>query len=228
MYPLRITINCEYDVLDRSRQLPFAVVFGICRPKPKGSASDGESMLLSTSGSIFDVPFALSNGLLRLYRCSSWEEVDLGSFSATASAESRYISLPPRRDGSYELKFTESYRCPMEAVDELAERLEDNVEYRICVASNKLEVPWWAYGQPEDLLTPDRKPRVPSEAAALVCLGKARGRASFEVVPSLEWPPQVDVYLQTQDQQARPESQVRVLPLLVKCVLQSHLFISHC
>lgn len=190
--PLKITISSQYTVFDQSGKLPFSIVFGLCRRKPTGDAHDSHTILLDTSGSVLDVPVALANGLLKLYRGREQLEVDLSSFTATA-AEPRYISIPPRPERTHNTQSAEPYHCQIDAAGPLADFLQPGAWYSMRVKSEQFAVRWWAYGEPEEILMSDTKPAVPSEPTALVSRGRPTGRALFKVVPSLEWPPRVEV-----------------------------------
>ena len=57
--------HSRYQVFDASGQLPFNIVFGLCRRSP--GDTDLRPLLIEIAGSVLDVPFALAHGLLTLH-----------------------------------------------------------------------------------------------------------------------------------------------------------------
>lgn len=62
--PIYTLIHNQYQVLDTSGQLPFSVVFGLCR---RSSQDSNElPLVLDTRRSALDVSYALTNKILKL------------------------------------------------------------------------------------------------------------------------------------------------------------------
>ena len=205
---IQIAINTEYRVLDLSYYLPLNIVFGLARRSHADNSA--QPLLLETSGSTFDVPFALSKGWLKLLQGSDRHEVDLTSINVSPST-SRYISLPPKREGLM-LKNFETHICGIGVPNELSRILQPGIEYRIQIATEQLHVQWWAYGEHSDLLNTEDMPMAASESTTLV-ISKSSGNPSFKVVPSLPTPPQVEVHLQMEA--AVQSSSVGLFPLVI-------------
>ncbi|MCJ1345992.1 hypothetical protein MMC31_004203 [Peltigera leucophlebia] len=69
----------RYRIFDASGQLPFSLVFGLCRRSP--ADTDPRPLLLEIAASVLDVPFALAHGLLTLHEqhpedAKQWAEAD--------------------------------------------------------------------------------------------------------------------------------------------------------
>lgn len=102
-------IHRQYQVLDHSGQLPFSIVFDLCRH----ASTDTESrpLLLATRESAFDAPYALANKRLYLIvEDADVEEADLRQETALAveklsqfETKSTYLSLssPVNRSGRW-------------------------------------------------------------------------------------------------------------------------------
>lgn len=61
---VHVTLHSQYQVFDASGGLPFSFVFGLCQHS--SADSDPMPLTLNTRNSVFDVPWALANGLLEL------------------------------------------------------------------------------------------------------------------------------------------------------------------
>ncbi len=72
---IQVRLNSTYRVLDLSSNLPFSLVFGLCRRAPLNT--DPRTLLIQKSSSVFDLPYALSTGLLKLQEGKERREVDL-------------------------------------------------------------------------------------------------------------------------------------------------------
>ena len=205
---VHVKINSRYPVFDQSGRLPFSIIFGLRRRSP--GDTDSRPTVLDTSGSMFDVPFALANGLLRLYRDQNRqkEEVDMSSLHAVA-AEPCHISLGPwTREQTDRRRGFETYECRIDAENEVAWMLRPHAKYVVRLASKQLSVRWWAYGEPAELLMEDPRPNCASSSAALVNSKDSAGKAAFKTEPSLPWPPRVEVHVRM-NSQASSSDQVR-------------------
>lgn len=192
---LKIRINSQCRVFDQSGGLPFSIVFGLSRRSP--TDVDTRPILLDTSGSVLDVPFALANGLLKLYQGPNAEEVDLRSFQAPAS-KSQYLTLAAREEGqTHPWRNLHTHLCRIHVTSPLAKLLQSNTKYTIRLASEHLAVQWWAYGEPTALVSADGTPTQASESAAVLVSSKpSTGKAAFTTVSSLPWPPHVETRMQ--------------------------------
>jgi len=201
MNDLRIhtQIHSRYQVLDASGQLPFSIVFGLCRRSP--ADTDPRSLLLEIAGSVLDVPYALAHGLLTLYQqdpedpedTKQWVEVDLSRLSKVAANEAECLALPSpvNRTEHWRDAFT-VYQCHVDVNGELASILEPGKKYIIRLASEDLGVKRWAYSDRKQFINNDGKPSHDSEAVKLVNSKPTAGNATFTVVKSLSWPPRME------------------------------------
>lgn len=196
MTKLRIhtQIHSRYQVFDASGQLPFSIVFGLCRRSP--ADTDPRPLILEIAGTVLDVPYALAHGLLTLREQHSedtkqWVEVDLGRLNGVAAKEVEYLPLPSpvnrtkhRRDA-----FT-VYQCHVD-VSKLVSILEPGKKYSIRLVSEDLGVKRSAYSDQKLFVGNDGKPSHASEAVKLVNSKPTAGNAIFTVVKSLSWPPRI-------------------------------------
>jgi len=201
MNDLRIhtQIHSRYQVLDASGQLPFSIVFGLCRRSP--ADTDPRSLLLEIAGSVLDVPYALAHGLLTLYQqdpedpedTKQWVEVDLSRLSKVAANEAECLALPSpvNRTEHWRDAFM-VYQCHVDVNGELASILEPGKKYIIRLASEDLGVKRWAYSDRKQFINNDGKPSHDSEAVKLVNSKPTAGNATFTVVKSLSWPPRME------------------------------------
>ncbi|MCJ1423072.1 hypothetical protein MMC29_000953 [Sticta canariensis] len=60
-------INSPYQVLDASGQLPFSVIFGLCRQSP--ADTDPRPLVLEIAGSVLDVPTERWRDAFTVYQC---------------------------------------------------------------------------------------------------------------------------------------------------------------
>ncbi|MCJ1242119.1 hypothetical protein MMC14_010126 [Varicellaria rhodocarpa] len=185
-YELRIHthIHSRYQVFDASGQLPFSIVFDLCRRSP--ADTDPRSLLLEIAGSILDVPYALGHGLLTLYEqdpedAKQWVEVDLRRLKEVAAKEAECLSLA-----------FPVYQCYVNINGELASILEPRKKYMIRLASEDFSVTQWAYSDRKRLVDNDGKPNHDSEAVKLVNSKLTAGNATFKVVKNLSWLPRIE------------------------------------
>ena len=198
MNELRIhtQIHSRYQIYDASGQLPFSIVFGLCRRSP--ADADPRPLLLEVSGSVLDVPYALAHGLLTLHEqdpqdAKQWVEVDLGRLNNVAAKEAECLSLPSpvNRKEHWRDAFT-VYQYHVDVDSDLPSILEPGKKYIIRLASGDLGVKRWAYSDRNQFVDNDGKPGHGSEAVKLVNSKPTAGNATFKVVKSLPWPPRVE------------------------------------
>ncbi|KAL8796258.1 MAG: hypothetical protein Q9195_001373 [Heterodermia aff. obscurata] len=199
MNELRIhtQIHSRYQVLDASGQLPFSIVFGLCRRSP--ADTDPRPLLLETAGSVLDVPYALAHGLLTLHEQDPEDakqslEVDLRRLNKVAVKEAECLSLPSpvNRTEHWRDAFT-VYQCHVEVNGELASSLEPGKKYTLRLASEDLGVKRCAYSDRKQFVNDnDGRPSHDYEAIKLVNSKSTAGNATFKVVKSLPWPPRTE------------------------------------
>ena len=189
-------INSRYQVFDASGQLPFSIVFGLCR---RSSAdTDPRPLLLKIVGSVLDVPYALIHGLLTLHKqdpedAEQWVEVDLSRLDQIAAKETECLSLPSPVSRTERWRDAVTvYQCHVHVDSELASILEPGKKYRIRLASKDLGVKRWAHSDRKQFVDNDGKPNRDSETVKLVNSKPTGGNATFRVVKSLCWPPRME------------------------------------
>lgn len=199
MSDLRIhtQIHSRYQVFDASGQLPFSIVFGLCRRSP--ADSDSRPLNLEIAGSALDVPYALAHGLLTLHEqdtedAKQWVEVNLSRLNklATKEAECLTLSSPVNRMEHWRNAFT-VYQCHIDVTGELASILKPGKKYIIRLASENLGVKYWVYSDRKQFVDKNGEPGRESEAVKLVNSKPSAGNATFTVVKSLSWPPIMEI-----------------------------------
>lgn len=199
MSELRIhtQIHSRYQVFDASGQLPFSIVFGLCRRSP--ADTDPRALLLEIAGSALDVPYALAHDLLTLHEkdpqdIKQWVRVDLSRLKTVAASEAGCLSLPSPVDRTEHWRdaFT-VYQGHVDFNDELASILKLGKKYIIRLASKDLGVKRWAYNNDrKQFVDDDEKPSHNAEAVKLVNSKSTASNAPFTVVKSLSWPPRME------------------------------------
>lgn len=201
MSDLRIhtQIHSHYQVFDASGQLPFSIVFGLCRRSL--ADSDSRPLILEIAGSALDVPYALAHGLLTLHEqdpedAKQWVEVNLSRLNklATKAAECLTLSSPVNRMESWRDAFT-VYQCHIDVTGELASILKPGKKYIIKLASEVLGVKYSAYSDRKQFVDNNGKPSHDSESVKLVNSKPSAGNATFTVVKGLSWPPRMETRL---------------------------------
>ncbi|KAH8900453.1 hypothetical protein GQ53DRAFT_835490 [Thozetella sp. PMI_491] len=188
---LYVVVSSEYLKFDLSGGLPFSIVFHLCRYAGMGAADD-KSLLFDMSGSVFDVPFALGNGLLRLYDDDAGSEVDLRAMGFNPPPSRTHIyRLDPKPKG-HRTRVAQGLTVPVPVSSPLAKLLKPRTKYSIRLDQGRLGISWWAYGDPSELLV-DGKPAWPSERTNLVAKTPGTGRALFWTASSLVVPPTVEI-----------------------------------
>ena len=194
--PIFAHINSLYQVFDATGQLPFSVVFGLCRRRD----TDSRSLLLETAGSVLDVPYALANDLLILHEqhpdhFTQWIEVDLGSLSDVTEKNAECICLPSPVGRTQRWRDALTvYRCHIGAHGPLASILLPGKKYRIRLAGEDLGVKRFAYGDHGHFADNQNL----SSDVKLINSQPTGGNATFKVVKGLPWPPRVETRMQLQ------------------------------
>ncbi|MCJ1463327.1 hypothetical protein MMC07_001934 [Pseudocyphellaria aurata] len=190
-------INTRYQVFDASGQLPFTIVFGLCRRSL--ADTDSRPLLLESAGSVLDVPYALAHGLLTLHErdpedAQKWVEVDLSRLTKVAAKEAESLSLPsPVNRKEHWRNCFIVYQCRVDANGEWVSILEPGKKYIIRLASRDLGVKRWAYSDRKQFDDNDGKSSHDSEAVRLVNSKPSAGNAPFTFVKSLYWPPIMEI-----------------------------------
>ncbi|KAI0429120.1 hypothetical protein F5Y09DRAFT_311094 [Xylaria sp. FL1042] len=201
MERLRIhtAIHNRYRVFDAAGQLPFSIVFGLCRRSPDDVAP--RNIILHTKNSVLDVPYAISNGLLTLHEEHEAGErgskVELsGQRGAPESERGTYltISSPIGRTKHWREDMT-IFQYHIDPKSELGSVLQPGKTYTIRLASEDLGVKWWTYSEDDHISTDEACIVQASESAKLINSKSSGGKASFKVVPSLTFPPNVEMHM---------------------------------
>ncbi|KAF4993316.1 hypothetical protein FDECE_13431 [Fusarium decemcellulare] len=188
-------IHSKYQVFDSSGKLPFSIVFGLCRRSSEDA--DPRPLHINTANSILDVPYALSNKLLALLVYDADKgtdiEVDGGQLGQPDSHEESYLTLPSPVGRTVNWKRCISiYQCRRDPKSQLASLLKPGKKYTIRHRAGQYLGNGWYTENPEELRQP---PLTLSDKQKLV-VSKADGRASFNVVPCLSWPPKIQARMQ--------------------------------
>lgn len=203
-------IHSRYRVLDASGQLPFSIVFGLCRRSP--TDIDPRPLLVDIAGSVFDVPSALAHGLLTLHEQGPDDAkkligVDLKKLSKIEAKDGECISLPTpvNRTEHWRDTFT-VYQWHLDVNGELASVLELGKKYIVKLASEDLGVRRLAYSDRNHFIGNDGQSDDAVEPLKLVNSKPTAGNASFTVVRSLDWPPRVETKMRLCAGPTSPES----------------------
>ncbi|KAH0365329.1 hypothetical protein KCU65_g6128, partial [Aureobasidium melanogenum] len=200
-------IHHRYQVYDHSGQLPFSVVFGLCRRSPEDT--DPRPMVLDTRESVLDVPYALANGLLVL----DVKDPDLKAETANAIEELRsekglntYLSLPSPVNikQRWTIALVE-YRYEITQSSQLASIFKPETTYELRIATRDLGIKWYGYGEKDELVDNEGQPTRDTEQIQLVS-DRRHGRCIFTVVPSLSWPQPLITRLQLEPTNANEEN----------------------
>lgn len=198
MSELRIhtVINSRYQVLDASGQLPFSIVFGLCRRSP--ADTNPRPLLLDIAGSALDFPYALTHGLLTLGEkdptdAKQWVEVDLSRLNKVAAKDAEWLPLssPVNRTEHWREAFT-AYLSHVDVNLEWTSILDPEKKYRIRLASKDLGVKRWAYSDGKQFVAKNEELSQNAEAVKLVNSKPTASNAAFRLVKSLPWPPRIE------------------------------------
>ena len=189
-------IHSLFQVFDASGQLPFSIVFGLCRRSH--TDTDPRSLLVETAGSVLDVPYALAHGLLTLHEQVSEDtqklvEVDLKKLSKVEAKHGHSISLPSPVDRKEHWRDTFTvYPYHVDVNGELALVLVPGKKYIVKLASEDLGVRRSAYSDRDHLIDKEGQCDDGSRPVKLVSSKPTAGKATFTVLKSLLWPPRVE------------------------------------
>ena len=133
MPELRIwtVISRNYLVFDKSGRLPFTIIFGLCRRDD----TDPRPLRVQTRGTIFDVPYALSNDLLQLReydpRTKQYVRVEIEELDNTDNLDQYFTRPSPvGRAGNWRNWITE-YHYRVEPNSELASFFKAGKRYAV-------------------------------------------------------------------------------------------------
>ena len=189
-------IHSRYQVFDASGQLPFSIVFGLCRRSP--TDTDPRPLLVETAGSVLDVLYALAHGLLTLHEQDSKDAkkfvgVDLQKLGNVKAKDGDFISLPsPVGRAEHWRDALTVYQHQVDVNGELASLLEPGKKYIVKLASEDLGVRRLAYSDCNHFVGKERQSDDDSEPVKLVNSKPTAGNATFTVVDNLSWPPKVE------------------------------------
>ncbi|KAI1404899.1 hypothetical protein F4819DRAFT_445888 [Hypoxylon fuscum] len=196
---IHTVIHSRYQVLDASGQLPFSIVFGLCRRLPNNT--DARPIVLHTANSSLDVPYAIAHGLLTLHEHhgEGGQETRVhlaGQLRLSESKVGTYLTLssPVGRAQHWREAMT-IYQYRINPNSELASVLQPGRKYTIRLAGKDLGVKWWVYGNNDQLPNNKESTTRASETAKLVNSKPSAGKASFAVVLELPRPPKVETHM---------------------------------
>lgn len=209
---IRSIINSRYHVFDRSGKLPFSIVFGLVRQSREDT--DPRSIIIQTSNSVLDVPYALSHGMLqlRVFREKTGEDVlveteRLGLPCGNKGESSVTLPSPVEREGNWRTGMV-IYRYPIDPESDLASLFKVGEKYTIRIVKGSDFGGLYDYADPTETPTEQSAPPKPGSKPKLIN-SKAEGRATFAVVPALPCPPKI----QTQMRWRRTLLEVKVTNL---------------
>ncbi|THX32312.1 hypothetical protein D6D12_02278 [Aureobasidium pullulans] len=186
-------IQSRYSIFDACGELPFSIIFGLCRNSTDDI--DPRALVVDISGSALDVPYALANELLKSHGIntlrSDKQRLKDANISTSPSG-TRFVTLPSPmgRTKHYKECFTIfEYRIDVDS--ELASLLQPGKKYSIKLASRDLGIKWWTYVDEPQLPLSEEQISQSSEPAKLLNSKPSAGHAAFTVVDSLPWPPEV-------------------------------------
>jgi hypothetical protein len=178
---------------DLSANDPFRMTSEIYRAHE--SDLDPRPLTLWITGSAFDVPSALHQGILELVDFETGIRVDIPTRDLPCTAEppkysqieDSFLAIPPY-DTSIPKRTRHVHRTftlpPRQSPS--AWPLREGRKYALRVTSSNLGVQWWNYTTQPNI-------SLPSQPARLCCVGIAE--AHFLVVPSLPHPPPLTITL---------------------------------
>ncbi|KAI1317620.1 hypothetical protein F5Y16DRAFT_392628 [Xylariaceae sp. FL0255] len=205
MEPLRIhtAIHSRYRVFDASGQLPFSIVFGLCRHAQDDT--DPRPIVLQTKHSILDVPYAIAHRLLTLSEQQEGSEPDtevclanqLKNIDADSENGTRVtLESPIGRKEHWRNSFT-VYQYRIDPKSELALVLQPGKKYKIKLTSRDLGVTSWVYSDSAHPSPSNQESTTPtSEIRKLVNLKTYAGTAGFGVVSTLPYPPKTHMNME--------------------------------
>ncbi|THY46827.1 hypothetical protein D6C99_05976 [Aureobasidium pullulans] len=190
-------IQSRYPIFDACGELPFSMIFGLCRNS--SDDTDPRALMFDISGSALDVPYALANKLLKSHGINTLRSDKQRSKDAnisTSPSATRFVTLPSPmgRTKHYKECFT-IFEYRIDADSELASLLQPGKEYSIKLASRDLGIKWWTYVDDPQAPLSEEQISQPSESAKLLNSKPSAGHAAFTVVDSLPWPPELRTHM---------------------------------
>lgn len=194
---LSTLVHHRYQIFDSSGQLPFSVVFGLCRRSSEDT--DPRPMVINIRKSALDIPYALVNGLLIL----DVKDPDAKEETARAIEKLRlddelntYLTLPSpvNRTQRWTTALVE-YRYEIDHSSQLASILKPGTTYELHFATEDLGIKWYGFGDKDQIIDNNGQPTQESEQPKLIS-DRRNGRCIFTVVPSLLWPSNLVTRLQ--------------------------------
>lgn len=190
-------IQSRYSIFDACGELPFSIIFGLCRNS--SDDIDPRALVVDISGSVLDVPYALANELLKSHGISTLRSDKQGLKNAnisTSPSATRFVTLPSPmgRTKHYKECFT-IFKYRIDGDSELASLLQPGKEYSIKLASRDIGIKWWTYVDEPQLPLSEEQISQSSEPAKLLNSKPSAGHAAFTVVDSLPWPPEVRTHM---------------------------------
>ena len=193
--PLKLFLQLTHmpAVLDLEDSVPFDIVLQVRR----GSSDLTRPMNILIDESLFDIPFAFSNGLLKISDLGSKEQIDVRHLEASSisSGKPRILTIPPRN--SPRLRWFEcDLAIPLQLNTHFRSSLLPNHQYRVELVTSDINIKWWSYGDIKDIeLQASNASLPPSEPAKLVTSKPTYTQKSFSVVNSLPQPPDISIFL---------------------------------
>ncbi|GKU07300.1 hypothetical protein FLAG1_07521 [Fusarium langsethiae] len=201
---IHTVISSDYLVFDKSGKLPFSISFGLCRLLD--GDTDPRNLGLKTTRSILDIPYALSHGLLSLQE--DGKEVDVGQLKPTdpsiIDTPFQHLNSPVSRNDNIKKDWS-VYHYHVHTDSELAALFKSGKKYTIRNKSGDLGE-YMFINENGQLSKPDE--------AEKLCSSRANGRALFDVVEFLPWPPEMETAMKrcngTEDDTLRLEITVAI------------------
>ena len=166
--PLKLHLDSTYSpALDLEGAVPYDMILQVRR----GASDLTRPMNILTDESLFDIPYAFANGLLKLINLDSKEQVDLGFVctSLKPTANPKIVTLQPRT--SRLRLFEYDLVIPLQLDAYIKTALTAGHRYRVELSTLDLGSKWWNYGDNADLeLQASDSSLPPSEPAKLVAL----------------------------------------------------------
>jgi hypothetical protein len=192
-------INRKYQVFDRSGHLPFSIVFGLCRRSTEDT--DPRLLVINTAETILDVPYALKHEFLSIHGKDAETKrgflVDVGKLDQFEGANSTVtLASPVGREKNWKESLT-VYEYHVKPGSVLASLFEPGNNYEIRIKKGGPaggRGPGDFGGTGHTYIDTTRNP-ASTESLKLV-YDRADGCASFLVVDSLPWPPEIETRMQ--------------------------------
>ena len=191
---LKLHLDATYRpaILDLEGAVPYDMLLQVRR----GASDLTRPMNILTDESLFDIPHAFTNGLLKLIDLDSKEQADLGflSTSPKPTARPKIVTLQPRAPRLP--LFKHDLVIPLRINTHIISALTAGHKYRVELGTRDLGIKWWNYGDNADLeLQASTSSLPPAEPAKLV-VSKSTSTYThddFSVVNSLLKPPTISI-----------------------------------